>query len=225
MTEPPRRASRLLNIVGGSAGNFVEYFDWYAYTIFALYFAPSFFPKGDQTAQLLSTAAVFAVGFFMRPIGAVIMGRRTFDIVDGPNGWTAPDGTQFSLPVFVLTAEAQPPVTKGVTPFSFVTCGFETALAQARVVAGDKNIAVMGANIAQQCLQAGLLDEMEIHIAPLLLGEGIRLFDHIGACHIALASTRVIESPGVTHLRFSVLGSSVARKSDTAPGDFGDSGE
>ncbi|MFC4294575.1 MFS transporter [Novosphingobium tardum] len=67
--------SRLLNIVGGSAGNFVEYFDWYVYTAFALYFAPSFFPKGDQTAQLLSTAAVFAVGFFMRPIGAAIMGR------------------------------------------------------------------------------------------------------------------------------------------------------
>ena len=156
--------------------------------------------------------------------GAVIMGRRTFDIVDGPNGWTAPDGTGFSLPVFVLTAEAQPPVTKGVTPFSFVTCGFETALAQARAVAGDKNIAVMGANIAQQCLQADLLDEMEIHIAPLLLGEGIRLFDHIGACHIALAGTLVIESPGVTHLRFSVLGQSGARKSDAAPGDFGDSG-
>ncbi len=62
---------RLVNIVGGSAGNLVEWFDWYVYAAFALYFAPSFFPKGDQTAQLLSTAAVFAVGFVMRPIGGV----------------------------------------------------------------------------------------------------------------------------------------------------------
>jgi len=65
---------RLINIVGGSAGNLVEWFDWYVYAAFALYFAPSFFPEGDQTAQLMSTAAVFAVGFVMRPIGAWVMG-------------------------------------------------------------------------------------------------------------------------------------------------------
>src|SRR5688500_5308826 len=69
-----QRARRFRNIVGGSAGNLVEWFDWYVYSAFALYFAPSFFPKGDQTAQLLSTAAVFAVGFVMRPIGAWVMG-------------------------------------------------------------------------------------------------------------------------------------------------------
>ena len=66
--------SRLKNIVGGSAGNLVEWFDWYVYSAFALYFAPSFFPKGDQTAQLLQTAAIFAVGFIMRPLGAWLMG-------------------------------------------------------------------------------------------------------------------------------------------------------
>ncbi|MES2903029.1 MAG: MFS transporter, partial [Pseudomonadota bacterium] len=65
---------RLTNIVGGSAGNLVEWFDWYVYSAFALYFAPVFFPKGDTTAQLLNTAAVFAVGFIMRPIGAWVMG-------------------------------------------------------------------------------------------------------------------------------------------------------
>jgi len=65
---------RLINIIGGSAGNLVEWFDWYVYAAFALYFAPSFFPEGDQTAQLMSTAAVFAVGFVMRPIGAWVMG-------------------------------------------------------------------------------------------------------------------------------------------------------
>src|SRR3954454_13697158 len=68
------RRRRLVNIIGGSAGNLVEWFDWYVYAAFALYFAPSFFPKGDQTAQLLQTAAVFAVGFVMRPIGAWVMG-------------------------------------------------------------------------------------------------------------------------------------------------------
>ncbi len=67
-------ARRLRNIVGGSAGNLVEWFDWYAYAAFTLYFAPVFFPKGDSTAQLLSTAAIFAVGFFMRPVGAWVMG-------------------------------------------------------------------------------------------------------------------------------------------------------
>src|SRR5215213_8609418 len=65
---------RLVNIIGGSAGNLVEWFDWYVYAAFGLYFAPSFFPKGDQTAQLMSAAAVFAVGFVMRPIGAWMMG-------------------------------------------------------------------------------------------------------------------------------------------------------
>jgi MHS family alpha-ketoglutarate permease-like MFS transporter len=69
-----RRRSRLKNILGGSAGNLVEWFDWYVYASFALYFAPAFFPKGNQTAQLLQTAAIFAVGFLMRPIGAWIMG-------------------------------------------------------------------------------------------------------------------------------------------------------
>ena len=67
-------ARRLRSIVGGSAGNLVEWYDWYAYAALAIYFAPVFFPKGDQTAQLLSTAAIFAVGFLMRPIGAWVMG-------------------------------------------------------------------------------------------------------------------------------------------------------
>jgi len=71
---PPTRRHRLLNIVGGSAGNLVEWYDWYAYSAFTLYFAPAFFPKGDRTAQLLSAAAIFAVGFLMRPIGAWAMG-------------------------------------------------------------------------------------------------------------------------------------------------------
>ena len=74
LSSPHPARQRLTNIIGGSAGNLVEWFDWYVYAAFALYFAPSFFPKGDQTAQLMSTAAVFAVGFVMRPVGAWVMG-------------------------------------------------------------------------------------------------------------------------------------------------------
>ncbi|WP_293873781.1 MULTISPECIES: MFS transporter [unclassified Sphingomonas] len=70
----PRSDNRLKSIIGGSTGNMVEWFDWYVYSAFTLYFAPHFFPEGDQTAQLLSAAAVFAVGFIMRPVGAWIMG-------------------------------------------------------------------------------------------------------------------------------------------------------
>src|SRR4051812_38698270 len=72
--ERARHSHRLRNIVGGSAGNLVEWYDWYAYSAFTLYFAPAFFPTGDRTAQLLNTAAVFALGFVMRPIGAWLMG-------------------------------------------------------------------------------------------------------------------------------------------------------
>jgi dihydrofolate reductase len=73
-------------------------------------------------------------------------------------------------------------------------------------MAGDKNVYIIGgANIAQQCLRAGLLDEMRLHLVPVLLGEGIRLFDHLGTEHLELESTGVIEDTGVTHLRFRVV--------------------
>ena len=137
--------------------------------------------------------------------GAVVMGRRSFNIIDNPNGWVTPDGTSLPWPVFVLTAEAREKVTKGATTFTFVTDGIESTVTQAKAVAGDKNVGVMGANTAQQCLQAGLLDEIQIHLVPVLLGEGIRLFDPLGTQHIELESTRVIEAPGVTHLGFRIV--------------------
>jgi len=141
----------------------------------------------------------------LKTTGAVVMGRRSFDMIDSPNGWVTPDGTSLPWPVFVLTHDAQEKVTKGATTFTFVTEGIESAVTQAKATAGDKNVGVMGANTAQQCLQAGLLDEIQIHLVPVLLGEGIRLFEHIGTEHIELKSTRVIESPGVTHLWFRVV--------------------
>src|SRR6266542_1577272 len=144
--------------------------------------------------------------------GAVLMGRRMFSGGEGgweddpvADGWWG-DDPPFGVPVFILTHHARETVTKqGGTSYTFVTEGIDAAVAQARAAAGGKNVAVAGgANVVQQCLSAGLLDEMQIHVAPLLLGDGVRLFDDLGAGPRALELTRVIESPAVTHLRYSV---------------------
>jgi len=131
--------------------------------------------------------------------GAIVVGRRTYDIVNGWGG-THPFG---AIPAFVVSKDAPEHVPQGGTKFTFVPDGIESAVKRAQTAAGNKNVYVVGgANIAQQCIKAGLLDEMRIHIAPLLLGEGIRLFDHLGAESIELERTRVVDSPDVTHLIF-----------------------
>ena len=134
--------------------------------------------------------------------GAVLMGRRMFDIAEEAWG----DNPPFHVPVFVVTHRARETAVKqGGTTFSFVTDGIESAFRQAQAAAGDKDIVVAGgANIAQQYLAAGLLGEIEIHLVPILLGDGRRLFDNLGAAAIELESTRVIQSPRVTHLRYRV---------------------
>ena len=130
--------------------------------------------------------------------GAVIMGRRMFDVGEGPWG----DDPPFHNPVFVLTHEAREPLAKaGGTSFTFVSDGIERALEQARAAAGDADVSIAGgANVVQQYLQAGLVDEFQLHLAPVLLGAGVRLFDR----PVELERTRVIDAPGVTHLRFRV---------------------
>ena len=134
--------------------------------------------------------------------GAVVMGRRMFNL--GEEHWG--DDPPFNNPVFVVTHQAREMLTKeGGTTFTFVTDGIESALQQAKAAAGGKDVSVAGgANIIQQYLSACLLDEIQIHLAPILLGGGRKLFDHIGAEQLKLESTRVIESPRVTHLRFRV---------------------
>jgi dihydrofolate reductase len=149
----------------------------------------------------------------LRNTGATIMGRRMFSGGEGPwendpnaDAWWG-DDPPFHHPVFVLTHHAREPVTKqGGTTFTFVTDGIESALEQARAAAGDRNVAIAGgANVAQQYLEAGLLDEVQIHVAPVLLGDGVRLFEnHLGPKWREVESTRVIESPMVTHLRYRV---------------------
>jgi dihydrofolate reductase len=144
--------------------------------------------------------------------GAVLMGRRMFSGGEGPweadpnaDGWWG-DDPPFHVPVFVLTHHARESVTKqGGTSFSFVTDGIEAALQQACAAAGDKDVAIAGgANVIQQCLASGLVDEFQIHVAPLFLGGGVRLFDGSGA-KPSVEVTRVIASPVVTHLTYRVV--------------------
>ena len=91
------------------------------------------------------------------------------------------------------------------SPFTFVTEGVERAVEQAMAIAGAKNVGVGGVNVAQQCIKAELVDEIGIDLAPILMGRGVRLFDHLGTEPIGLERTRVVEAPGVTHLRFRVV--------------------
>lgn len=141
--------------------------------------------------------------------GAVVMGRRLFDVVDGPNGWNddvgyGHDQDQAGAPVcFVVTH--QPPVeVRLASRFRFVTDGVAAAVEQARAEAGDKEVVVMGgANVVDQCLAQGLVDELRIHLSPLLLGAGTRLFDGVGPTE--LVQREVVESPRATHVTYAVL--------------------
>jgi dihydrofolate reductase len=145
----------------------------------------------------------------VRRVGSTIMGRRMFSGGAGPwaedpnaNGWWG-DEPPFAHPVFVLTHHAREPLTLGETTFTFVADGVDSALGQARTAAGDKDVLVAGgANVAQQYLAKGLLDEIQVHVAPLLLGDGVRLFADSGTGELEL--TRVISSPGAAHLRYRV---------------------
>jgi dihydrofolate reductase len=147
------------------------------------------------------------------PTGAVLMGRRMFSGGEGrweddpvADGWWG-DDPPFGVPVFVLTHHARESVTKeGGTSFTFVTDGIESAVERARAAAAGKDVLVAGgADVAQQSLRARLLDEMQIHVVPLLLGGGVRLFDNLDGDDVKLELTRVIDSPAVTHLRYRVV--------------------
>ncbi len=137
----------------------------------------------------------------LKALGAFVLGRRTFDIAEGAWGHQPP----FSGPVFVLTHRPHAPLTRGPVTFTFVTAGLESALQQARVAAGDKDVGLMGAAISQQYLRAGWVDEMQIHVANVLLGAGRPLFANIGERQIRLERTEVVATPAVTHLRYRVL--------------------
>lgn len=134
------------------------------------------------------------------PVAAVVTGRRTYDIA---NGWGG-DSPVPGRPVFVLTHRlpVEPPVTS--VSHTFVTDGIESAVAQAKAVAGDGAVCLAGAHAVQQCLRAGLLDEFWISVVPVLLGGGVRLFDRLDAA-VRLEPKQVVDAPGVTHLSYRVV--------------------
>jgi dihydrofolate reductase len=168
----------------------------------------AWYSAGDTDYELPGTEMVFRISpqsaellrEVDRTMGAFVTGRRTFDIA---NGWGG--RPPLGVPTFVVTHTVPKEWVYEGSPFTFVTEGVEDAVEQARAVAGEKDVAVGAASIAQQCIRAGLLDEVHINLVPVLLGGGVRLFEHLGITPIELESTRVVEAPGVTHLGFRVL--------------------
>jgi dihydrofolate reductase len=145
----------------------------------------------------------------LQRVGAYIMGRKMFGGGDGPwdeawTGWWGED-PPFHTPVFVLTHHAREPLPmQGGTTFTFVTDGIESALEQARAAAGDKDVVIAGgASAVQQYLAAGLLDELYLHIVPVLLGAGERLLENAG--DPTLEPIHVVASPAVTHVKYRVV--------------------
>lgn len=137
----------------------------------------------------------------MSEAGAVVVGKRMFD---NAHGWG--DEPPFHKPVFVLTHTAREPLTKSDTTFTFVTDGIESAIEQAKAAAGEGNVSIGGgASTAQQALKAGLVDEVQLTVAPVLLGGGVRLFEGLGPDDAEFELVRVIEGPRATHLKYRVV--------------------
>lgn len=165
-------------------------------------------PHGLEGGEVNASNAV--VEEAQANIGAEIMGRGKFGGGPGPwgedpwRGWWGED-PPFHMPVFVLTHHQREPLTLSDTTFSFVTDGIEAALDQARAAAGEKNVLIGGgADVINQYLAAGHVDELELHVVPLLLGGGARLFEGIGP-DLELEQIRVVEAPGVAHLKYRVV--------------------
>lgn len=143
-------------------------------------------------------------------VGAVIMGRNMFGGGPGPwgedpwQGWWGEE-PPFRTPVFVLTHHEREPLALGETTFNFVTDGIESALEQAKEAAGELDVHIAGGGeVAGQCLSAGLIDQMQLNVVPLLLGDGTRLFEAGAGGGRELEQILVVEAPGVTHLRYRV---------------------
>ncbi|MFD7605210.1 dihydrofolate reductase family protein [Streptomyces mirabilis] len=132
--------------------------------------------------------------------GAVVMGRMMYDT--GEEFWG--DNPPFRTPVFVLTHRPRPALVKeGGTTFTFVTDGIHSALDQAKAAAGDRNVDIAGgASTVQQYLREGLIDELQLHVVPVLLGEGLRLFEGLGAGRWNLEPVRVVDTPLATHVKY-----------------------
>lgn len=130
--------------------------------------------------------------------GAVIIGKTMFDV--GLQYW---NDTPYPVPTFVMTHKPLEKLSMKSSSFTFLTTGIDDALIQAKAAAGKKNVLIMGgANIAQQYIKSQTFDELWVHIAPVLLGEGVRLFERIGSDHIELERISLVGTKGMTHMKF-----------------------
>ncbi|ADJ42783.1 deaminase-reductase domain-containing protein [Amycolatopsis mediterranei S699] len=148
------------------------------------------FKTSEASAKMLRAA--------MENVGALLTGRRLFNLTQGWGG-THPMG----VPVFVVTHQEPAEWPHPDAPFTFVTDGLESAVEQAKKTAGDKIVAVASTTIAQQCLNLGLLDGVQVDLIPVLLGSGVRFFDHLDTT-TELTGPEVVEGTGVTHLSYRV---------------------
>ena len=173
-----------------------EVFDWY-------------FSSGDievstasatagRTYHVSAPSADYLRGMMMAEVGAVLIGRRTFDIADGWGGHH-PLG-----PAFVVTHHVPDGWPRPGSTVQFITDGIESAVARAKMAAGPKSVRVQSAQMIQQCLNAGLLDQIQIDLAAVLLGAGVRLFDQLANTPVILGNPTVVTGVGVTHLRYPV---------------------
>ena len=165
---------------------------------------------GEQGGEVNQSTPVFEE--VRDNIGAAVMGRNMFGPIGGGawdgrwTGWWG-DNPPYHYPVFVVTHYPRDPVQmEGGTTFHFVTDGIESALEQAKRAAGGKDVMLWGGGqIARQYLAAGLLDELELHVVPVLLGGGSRLLEDLGDADVRLEQVRAVEAPGVTHLKYRIL--------------------
>ena len=172
-----------------------EVFDWYFSGDVEV---PMPIPTPDFTFHVSPASAEHLRGL-MAETGAFLTGRRTFEVADGWGGQHAWD-----VPAFVVTHAVPDGWPRPGSTVQFVTDGIESAVAQAKSAAGPKSVAVHGAETIQQCLNAGLLDEIQIDQAAVLLGAGVRLFDHLANTPVVLGDPKVVAGVGVTHLRYPV---------------------
>ncbi len=173
-------AMSLDGFISGPNGEDGGLHDWY------------FSPSGD---------AEFVKQELLDTMGAMILGKRAFGSAPEAEGFDTP----YKVPHFILTHTARESIPRGGMEFIFSTDGVEGTLQKAKAAASDKDVCVAGgANTAQQFLSAGLLDELQIHLVPVLMGGGLRLFDILPES-MKLEKTRLLESAGVTHLRYNVI--------------------
>jgi dihydrofolate reductase len=166
----------------------------------------AWFEDGDVPGRFypwmkMSAASAAAFDSLIARVGAVVSGRRTYDIARGWDG----QGELPGAPLYVVTHHVPDSVPQADPPYTFVTDGIASAVRQALAAARGKDVRLMGASIIRQCLRARLLDELTVELVPVVLGRGIRLLDGLEPGAVGLEVAQVIDAPGVTHLTYRVI--------------------